>query len=275
MIPQVDFEGALRKQRETNKAELETGAIFHTDRFHNWCTKFEVEPETIERKIRNDWLFALHFTKEPSRQNIPETIAVEYMKALHPFVKGFRKLPSGGPESKHIIQGGIMEERNLPPGFSRSAKSIDFEWQIRDKDNKTLLQCYATQKYTKDCGGTQDSVFKEVKDFVIKTRDCSSKEILFFAICDGKYYTESKIQELRECTLATGRTKVCGINEVFTILAEEAVLGKAKLGSKLTPEVNRMLEENGIPTHYNKEERSGRYAGAGVSIIDLPKMYGK
>ena len=183
----------------------------------NWANKFSYSFDEIKEKIRNDEIFRCVFAKDPSKQNLYQNLASEYIQSLD-IVENFKILPAGGKDAIYLTNGKILSG-DLLKKQSKDIKSIDFMWNCKD------FIFYASHKYTEMNGGAQDNQYKDIQDFLNHSRDCNEKNTIFLAICDGNYYLqkdsktgdESKIKRLQRLT--DNKTSfVLNINELVELL---------------------------------------------------------
>jgi hypothetical protein len=125
------------------------------------------------------------FIKQPNRQNIFEEYALKKIKAM-PIIKSAKKLSASGKDAIYIVKGNLLKIHNLPE--RQMHKSIDFD--IETINNKHI---YASHKYTKDSGGSQDNQYNDMLNFVKNANESRTKEY-FFAIIDGEYYNSNFVR---------------------------------------------------------------------------------
>jgi hypothetical protein len=167
---------ALSKNIERLQKEIDSPAT--KIKIKNWANKFNKDPIEIRQKIIDDELFSLHYIIEPSRQNFHENLAADYISRLEN-VDNFKNLPNGGANSLIVHSGTILKKSETQ---SNAGKTIDFSW------NTGIFKCYASHKFTKDNGGSQDNQYKDIRGFMENSRPNNVINTLFFAICDGNYY---------------------------------------------------------------------------------------
>ena len=131
-------------------------------------------------------MFASHFTKEPRRTSLHESLAFQWLKEEE-LISNLEKLPTGGKMAVYITGDG-----DVRTGMSKApSKSLDFRWQTGS------YTIYASHKYTKEGGGNQDSQFKEVRRLLELFQKGSSRDnTMLLVIVDGPYYTNSKMNDL-------------------------------------------------------------------------------
>lgn len=92
-------------------------------------------------------------------------------------VKNFQKLPN---HSTYVCNGSVIQRKELK--IYPAAKTIDFKWEYKD------YTIFASHKYTKDSGGSQDNQYKDLQEFIKQSRDTKLPKTIFIAIADGDYY---------------------------------------------------------------------------------------
>lgn len=178
----------------------------------NYSSKYNLDKDYILDNIANNYTFAINFITDPSRQTSHQIYAAEWIEHNLFFIKGFHILPAGGESAKYVIDGKIESNHKNETGGVKT-KSIDFEWYYEFNGKK--LNFYASHKYTKDCGGSQDNQFKDADNFLTEgQRNQRPKEQIFVVITDGPYYTrcdkvypDGKLQYFKDrCTAGTMAT---------------------------------------------------------------------
>ena len=159
-------------------------------RIQTYASRFEYSTKTVERKIRADRMFRLNFVTEPRRQKIHEKIAAKWLWEQAGL--NVEVLPQAGKDALYVEGGKIVqvpkEEKRKP------SKALDFRWTY----NGTIF--YAMHKYTKESGGDQDNQFKEMEELLGNFYRATNPSNVLVVIVDGPYYTEKKIEELRNIT---------------------------------------------------------------------------
>src|SRR5581483_2106597 len=163
----LDFEAAVSARRQQNLRDLQRESTFKRpelrEKVLSFAQKWGLEPETVWSKVQDDWLFALQFVKDPIRQTLHQRLAAEFIKSnLQPLVADFAELPSGGAAAKWLISGMVMPQADYKRGGAdKQARTVDFEWRlpIETADGRSL-RFYASHKFTKDEGGTQNNQYE-------------------------------------------------------------------------------------------------------------------
>lgn len=171
---------ALRKRLD--KGKIDQGL---NTKIENFARRYGLEPELIRYKLLHDDLFLLSFIKAPGRQSLHQNKAFEYLRQL-PGVHNALLLRSAGPGAKFLVHGAVMDYEQCKD-ISALPKSIDFEWKTQRSDG-SWVSCYATHKFTREGGGSQDNQFHDVQSFMKHAETCMADHLFFFAICDGAYY---------------------------------------------------------------------------------------
>jgi len=215
----LNYEEEYKKQIKINLLKVldELKSSQMQVKIHNFANKFGYSYGEIEDKIINDEIFRCVFSKDPSKQNLYQTLAATFIKSL-PMVENFEILSSGGKNAIYIENGKLFYGTDLV-NQAKEAKSLDFSWEVE----KTKF--YASHKYTKDSGGAQDNQYIDIQNYLKNTRDNNNKNTIFLAICDGKYYqqkdskTGDETKILRLQRLTDNKTSfVLTINELMDFL---------------------------------------------------------
>ncbi|MCL2040158.1 MAG: hypothetical protein FWG85_06990 [Bacteroidetes bacterium] len=218
---ELNYEEEYKKQIKANLLkvldELKTSDM--KIKIQKFADKFGYSYNEIEGKIVNDEIFRCVFSKEPSKQNLYQTLAATFINSL-PMVENFEILASGGKNAVYIENGKLFTGIDLI-NKAKEVKSIDFSWNVGK------IKFYASHKYTKDSGGAQDNQYLDIQNFLKNARDNNSKDTIFLAICDGKYYqkkdsqTNDETKILRLKRLTDNKTSfVLTINELMDFLKE-------------------------------------------------------
>lgn len=194
----IDWDKEIKEQIEKNllecKKRLESKE--YRTKIEKWCHKLGFDFKEVLEKAKNDHLFRAFFAKDPKKQNIYESLVAKYIESLE-FVSDFKKLSSGGKNALYIDRGNIRKGNEFL--HNKPAKSVDFLWTINNK-KRGIIRFYAFHKYIEESGGTQDNQFKEIRKCIEVGKNGSwenYQQIIFVCICDGAYFTEKKIKELK------------------------------------------------------------------------------
>lgn len=204
----MDLEQLKKEAREVNLALLrkEINSEWVLLKIEKYLEKnpfLNYTIEDVKQEILNNDLIASFFIKEPGRQNITEKAVANKIKKFKK-VKDFINLP---PTANLFVEDGeITNKRKLN-------KSIDYTWKTGDK------KVYASQKYTKDSGGSQDNQYKDIVSFLSSAIKSQNKEIVFFAIVDGNYFDNQLKTKLRT-KYETSHVKICSLEELENYLEQ-------------------------------------------------------
>jgi len=178
-------------------------------KIQNWADRFNYPFDIIVEKIKNDPIFSCVFAIDPGRQNLYQKCAANYIKKL-PNVNNFETLPQDGNKAKYLIEGKLFSGKDLN-NASKNTKSIDFTWKVGS------YSFYASHKYTKDSGGSQDNQYIDIQNFLKQARDNNYGKCVFLAICDGKYYLKKDSQTNSETKIERLKKLTCQNSFVLTI----------------------------------------------------------
>lgn len=152
-------------------------------KIRNFAEKWSFEEQFIMNELKTNELLLLSFVKEPGKQTFHQHFAAKYLSSL-PLIENFEQLPSGGNDALYVVNGKIVKGKDKDD--QKTGKSIDFKWEYTF--NGKTLAFYATHKYTKSAGGSQDNQYKDVQEFHTESRNCINENILLLSITDGPYY---------------------------------------------------------------------------------------
>ena len=176
-----------RKNASDVPTQFAAGDTGMMKKVRTYCNRFGYEVCKVADKIVGDEMFAAHFSKDPSRQGIHEAIAAKYLRG-EKNIHDFCVLPKTGEGALYLkVDGSITDEQ---PSSAHDTKSLDFRWQTAG------TVCYASHKYTRGQGGSQDGSFREQKQFLENFQKHANPQVAFFAICDGSRYGSAEMKEL-------------------------------------------------------------------------------
>ncbi|PWV43541.1 hypothetical protein [Candidatus Phytoplasma asteris] len=101
------------------------------------------------------------------------------------------------PKSIFIKKQEIVQKKEINQYISSKGKSIDFSFKYKDLE----IIFYVFHKYTKESGGSQDNQKNDVKISIEEAKTDTqkyNKNIMILFICDGDYYSEYKMKELKK-----------------------------------------------------------------------------
>lgn len=160
------------------------------EKIQTFADRFGFEETKVCEKIKNDFMFACWFAKNPTRTKFHEKAAGEYLQQFPKLIRSFKSLPSTGNNTKYIDQTGDIITGKKPRGI----KSLDFMWTA----GNTGIKCFAAHKFTRERGGAQDHQRNELMRLLEYFENCQDRGTAFFAICDGPYYDKQTLSMLRE-----------------------------------------------------------------------------
>ena len=184
-----DYNKATKERYMNNRDEvliqLKNGCDYLKQKMSLFSTRFNYSLDDIRNKIKSDEMFRCFFIKDPLKQGIHQETAADWLKGLP--LRRFKILDSVGKGALFITSDGEIVKGKNPA----KAKSLDFFWK------EANYEFYATHKYTKQSGGSQDNQYKDVLIDLKKWQNGGAKDNqILVAIVDGDYYTEKKMREL-------------------------------------------------------------------------------
>mgnify|MGYP003148930489 CR=1 FL=1 len=143
------------------------------EKVENYIERFSLDDsvEDILVKIKEDYLFAATFAKDPNKQNIAETIQLEELSKYCEV----KKLSNSGKNALYISSDKV----NSTKGKTKSLDAI-------------INDTYCSLKYTNADGGAQDNQRKDIELFLDAAKTCKED---FAAIVDGIHW-EKHLPEL-------------------------------------------------------------------------------
>ena len=211
VIVPIDYKQIKRQAWIKNSNEVDTTNPEVMLKITNRAELMGVDPSELANAVNNDDYLRMMFAKDPSKQNIFETGALEFLCSI-PGVKSVTKLPAAGPNAiyvdNHVLSLG---ETGKTTRKGTKSKSIDFKIELgilgKSKRDTTI---YAMHKYTEHVGGAQDNQFQDIITFLenvpLKRVEC------FVALLDGNYYTPKMANMKKEYTVV-GHRRVMTSNE--------------------------------------------------------------
>ena len=229
-MPYVD--DVLEKQRESLKENISRFDLNNPtfvkeqklDKKIKDCSdKTGIPINQIKTELMNSPTLQSFFIKNATKQNIGEKVAAEYIKKIPDILK-FKKLPNGGPNSIHLLNGGIMTKAEKEKhGFDTDTKSCDFSWtyQNQNKSNSKIKSVFTTQKFTstKGGGGTQGTVKKEMKNWIKHANQNKKSDQIFICLVDGSFWTDKRVKELDQDCDSRKNVFVCRIDGLEKLLS--------------------------------------------------------
>jgi len=177
-------------------------------KIQKWAEKFHYPSDEIVEKIKNDPIFGCVFAKDPTKQNLYQKCAANYIEKL-PNVNNFKTLPREGNEAKYLMNGKLFSGKDLE-NTSKSTK-VNFTWKVGD------YSFYASHKYTKESGGGQGLQYTDIQNFLEHARYNSYDKYIFLAICDGEYYLQKDSQTNSKTRIEGLKKLTCQNSFVLTI----------------------------------------------------------
>ena len=142
----------------------------------NRAKEYGISESAIIKDIQKCDTAIIPFAKNPAKQNFYENTACQMIQNMIG-VENFQKLPN---HSTYVCNDSSIQREELKT--YPTAKTIDFKWEYKD------YTIYASHKYTKDSGGSQDNQYKDLQEFIKQSRDTKLPKVIFIAIADGDYY---------------------------------------------------------------------------------------
>lgn len=186
-------------------------------KIESFCKLHGLKKTELIQEIEQNEIVAACFAKNPNKQRYHEIVAAKFVKSL----RGVRNFfgPDDGPK-KVIVNGAVMNASEFSKaGGSLEVKTIDFRWEYMGRN------FFASHKYTKESGGSQDHQYEELQRFIKSANMCTIKNTYFIAIADGRYYEgnqgrgkKTKMMRLKELT--TEHTYACTIVELHDLMVK-------------------------------------------------------
>lgn len=215
--PTPDYESIERTAWKENARDVPSRLLAEDldlmRRIATYVDRFGYSSAEVKKKILNDPMFAAHFAKEPRRTGLHQKEAAKWLQELDT-VSEFQVLPPSGKRALYVTSDGEIQSGEILKG-AKPSKSLDFRWLTG-----TVI-CYAMHKYTREGGGNQDSQYKEMRDLLRNFQSCSDQEYVLIVIVDGPYYTQQRMDQLRNDTrLRPPKSYALHLGEVPAILDE-------------------------------------------------------
>lgn len=156
---------------------------------------------------------AVHFAKDPLKQNLAEKCQLQYLQTIKGKVNLY-KLPALGKKAVYLADGELKTNCTKAPSGTDSTKSLDFA----DANGDRTYYYYA--KFTQIEGGAQNNQEKDAVCFVEQANHYANKhshtEQVFILLVDGRYYTETRKADIRKKIDANNyhRVRVCSCDEI-------------------------------------------------------------
>lgn len=173
-----------------------------------------LSPEVLWYHLATNSVYAATFAKDPTKQSIHQRTAASWIRSL-PLISGFETLDPNGSDALYLYKGQVLKKANLVN--DDHTKSLDFHWHVVVGGQK-LLDCYATHKFTRISGGSQDNQFKDVKLFAEHARQLQRNTgVRLVMLCDGEYYQAPEYKD---------ESKIAYLNRQFAAEFARAMMTK-------------------------------------------------
>ena len=158
-------------------------------RIVHWAAQYGYSPAAVRQKMAADAMLACLFDPHPPGHSLHSQLAADYIAAL-PGLEQFARLPGGGRDAVYVQSGALL------PGHraDRKARPLDFRWS----DGGTPY--YAAYSHGKAATSTQDEAMEALRDLLAEARDLSADDGIVVALCDGPYYNNERLSNLRRLT---------------------------------------------------------------------------
>ena len=189
MMNGPDYDHAKLKRWAKNIEDARDNPARRKEAVVKFASKVGVSAEVLWHKLCTDDLAVLHFSIDPSKQTLHQTVAADWIQNL-PGVLNFKILPGDGPDALYVYGGSILSSRQLVN--SDMPKSIDFFWEMITEYG-VILKFYAAHKYTREDGGAQENQFRDLLAFATesaKLRKENGTRIL--SLADGDFYQKTR-----------------------------------------------------------------------------------
>jgi len=209
----IDFIKIRQEAWAKNCNDISLDEPYVLTKVHNWAKdRGIIDFENLYREIKECKYFKMVFAKDPSKQNIYEKAALNFLRSITILDK-VEKLPPNGEQAQYVINSELSSGE--PSKSSRKkrgkSKSIDFKFIILPIGNRTKkITCYAMHKYTEQMGGAQDNQFQDLRLFLENSP--IDREECFIAFADGEYYKNKIVSMKKEFDIVSKR-RVFTLNE--------------------------------------------------------------
>ena len=217
-IYEQNYKTAYIENRQILKKQIENDSFLKNDKqlnkkIDNFCQKYQLDKNTVIIEIKKSEVVQAFFSKDPKKQNIHEKTASSIIQEI-PDIQKFKNLPNN---SLYLVSGGVMDKKEKQKGFNTETKTIDFQWEYKGS------RFYASHKYTKESGGSQDNQYKNLESFIKEANQSTKTGEYFIAIADGEYYQKTrdgkkKIDLLKEEANSSKGVYACSIDELPDLL---------------------------------------------------------
>jgi hypothetical protein len=212
-IKKLDYETIIKSKWKENASAVPdlvgSGDDDTLKQINTYSDRFDEPIVKIKKKILNDNMFANCFAKDPTRQTSHEKIAFDYLSKHGDILKNFCKLPQSGANAVYLTNDGLFQKYSLTN--KKIGKALDFYWENSGKI------FYASHKYTRVSGGSQDNSFTEQANLLRRFKENNKNSEFLFVICDGAYYTPAKMKTLKNLT--SKRSFAAQIEDVVSMVA--------------------------------------------------------
>ncbi len=214
-------------------------------RIEGLARRLNLEKEFVFYEAINNSFLLKELCRDPKKQTIHQKLAAKWISEI-PFISGFDEPINRGVNAMYVSSGQVLCGKAAQG--QKTGKSIDFIWDYTFKEK--TLKFYATHKFTRQTGGSQDNQFEDVCIFHEQARNCINDDVVFLSITDGDYYllkytkhTDAIKQELNHIEF---------LNELYGGKHNVATRSIA-LVSVVVPIIIKWLERNFLPEDITNE----------------------
>lgn len=156
----------------------------------HWAGQYGYSLAAVRQKIAGDAMVACLFDPHPPGHSLHSQMAAQHIAAI-PGVERFARLPGGGRDAVYVQSGALI------PGHRadrKGARPLDFGW------TDGAARYYAVHSHGKAATSTQDADMASICELLAEARGLAADDGIVVALCDGPYYNEERLGQLRRLT---------------------------------------------------------------------------
>jgi len=182
------------------------------DKVDAWAERNAVPCTYARYEFYTNPAFKLMFLKDTKKQNAAEKALFHYLGDKLPTWQ-IHNLPQSGAQSLQLVGGLVIPTTTQ---VIANAKTIDIKFV---SPNGAII--YATHKRTTGTGGAQKNQCADAETFLREAERNAERNVFFYAILDGDYYTPSVIARVSQLT-RPGKTRVLSSDQFVEMALENA-----------------------------------------------------
>jgi len=183
----LNYAKLIKQQRIRNAAFVDISEEKTKEKIKKFAKDFNLDFNDTYKDVETSKYFKYLFATNPVKQNLFESIALDYLQNMN-LISDATKLPPAGTGAFYVIEKQLIPGN--PSGKSskkqNQSQSIDFQLTIEPYKKRTnQLIVYAYHKYIKEAGGGQNHQLADIEKFLSNAPN--DREECFIVFADGHF----------------------------------------------------------------------------------------